>query len=935
MPINYYVTIDGVNVGPGGDNILSDMECEVAGPNQVGYATLVLTYHETAPYVWLQGMKVQVYKTGGAAGFGYLGGIITNKKEELVTKKLPTYLTVTLEVQDVNVAFDTVVKRVSPYIGISAGTLKTQVAALAAQMQNSGTGVQWALDASTYVPNLIPASTLPAFGTNGRSWRDCMDEIMANAFAADNTLRLGYHAALMSDGAGGVTPCILVYNKADVTTSEFTIATDAGVGEYRPYSIENITNGALLTQKQQARYGEPVGQTITYENTASRDTYPNVFVNDGGPDDTGFFWDLPYNDTESATLAEATAILQQKVKSKEYPIQTITIEQDNIDIMPGKIAALRIPSLSLDSNFVAVAVKVRFLKTGDGITYSRSTITFGRRKRALGDTGEDEEAVPPDGILTPHPLDPPASFALTSNAYDYSLLSAVLVFAIGPSPNPRVVGYEIIGTIAGIPYRQDVGASLAPAILVRPGVAYSVRARGYDTARNYTTTMPAPADPALTGTTATASYLDDPSLAVISSGRDKSGYYILVEVNHASISSTYGGSVRLHPTPNGPDRFINIAASLAEPLALPCEVYIPNAHPNVAYELSAQVVTQYGQESEFTTPAVSHTVAYIPGPDPPQGGWDDVPVDDEAGRGLEFLTGTVAEIAWDTSVLGEGKTSLKITNGIGGDTSVTREKWSVRPNEKLAVGVARKRSGGLGTAPPTSLKWNWYKADDTASAVTPTETIFSAQATTTFVYDDGVVTAPSDAAYGRWVLQQHDSGGGGTAYSSYFTLPTVERQATSKRIADGAVDTQHIAPGAVTQDKTYFQPTAGDPIYGYDEDGEPITAQYWSEGGERWVMQAVGSTAHPTTGWQMRDSDGIASMDMAGGTTTWTGVVRTTHDLAPTSILATNATEGFWHIPKCDGTPTGTPADYAGIPIVWDYANELLYAYSKGNWIVV
>lgn len=49
--------------------------------------------------------------------------------------------------------------------------------------------------------------------------------------------------------------------------------------------------------------------------------------------------------------------------------------------------------------------------------------------------------------------------------------------------------------------------------------------------------------------------------------------------------------------------------------------------------------------------------------------------------------------------------------------------------------------------------------------------------------------------------------------------------------------------------------------------------------------------------------------------------------------LATDATSGFFYVPSCPGTPTGTPEDKPGFaPLVVDDTNDKLYFYSNGTW---
>jgi hypothetical protein len=112
------------------------------------------------------------------------------------------------------------------------------------------------------------------------------------------------------------------------------------------------------------------------------------------------------------SLAEATAKLEQKVKPLQNPVQTLTVTVDNIDIAPGDVATVRIPQLTINSDFQAVSVKVKFLKNAVGLSYSRTTITFGKRKRELFDTGEDGEAGPPDDLIEPPPPQPPTNLIL-------------------------------------------------------------------------------------------------------------------------------------------------------------------------------------------------------------------------------------------------------------------------------------------------------------------------------------------------------------------------------------------------------------------------------------------------------------------------------------------------------------------------------------------
>ncbi len=77
----------------------------------------------------------------------------------------------------------------------------------------------------------------------------------------------------------------------------------------------------------------------------------------------------------------------------------------------------------------------------------------------------------------------------------------------------------------------------------------------------------------------------------------------------------------------------------------------------------------------------------------------------------------------------------------------------------------------------------------------------------------------------------------------------------------------------------------------------------------------------PTLRWEINSAGGF----VAGGNH------RFSHG---NSALATNATEGFFHLQSCAGTPTGTPASIptGQIPMVFDSTNKKLYVYEGGAW---
>lgn len=473
MPTTYHVKIGGVDFGPDGEDRVADMDVSVAGRGAVGPGSILLKYPEGESYTFLQGMKVEIYKFNGAVAFGYMGGIVTNRKYEIPLMPHPATVNVTIEVQDLNVALDLITEDVTPAgsvpLTIAAGTLAVQVAQAVHDMQfNGGAAVAWEINASDYVDNLTGGTVLPAFEVSDMSLRDVLDVIMANAYATDTTLNPGYHLALMSDGAGGVEAALVVYDKADVSSPIYTLATDpdTGAGEYAIRALGVDFKGSSLVQRKQSRWIAESGDetVITYENATSQGTYPNLFRNHtGAPDFDGFFPELSMTDEDSTTLAEATRRLEREVKPDEFPIQISTVVVDNIDARPGQVATLRIPELDIESAFAIADVKVKFLKLGNGLSDSQHTITLGKRRRTLWDTGEDGEAGQPDEIAAGIPPQPVIT-GITSGRFVDDFYAAV-TFTHGGMGGGGTLFWEKVGG-PGITHQMPIANQVSPVTVV-------------------------------------------------------------------------------------------------------------------------------------------------------------------------------------------------------------------------------------------------------------------------------------------------------------------------------------------------------------------------------------------------------------------------------------------------------------------------------------
>lgn len=482
----FFCLIGATDFGPAGQARMMSVEAEVAGINKVGRGTINLTWPETAgPYTITNGMKVQVYRTGGGAAFGYIGGVVSDKRIIIPKRARPGQVFTSVDVQDLNVAFDVVVRdSLLLALTISPGTMAAQVKALQQGIQWNGLGsVNWDLNSNTvaaggYVGNLTGATVLPGFTVNGKSWRWGMDRIMANAQAADSTLRPRYHAALLSDGTGGVGAYIVVYDAATAVSPSFVIASDANVsaGEYPIYALDNQTQSTKLTNRQQAIWHAALGDYVeTYQNDTSQTTYPNPFINHNRTGATGFWMDEAVDDKESTSASEAQTKLQKIVKAKEYPQQTMTVTVDNIEIHPGQVVTLRVPEEGISANFVASSVRVTFPVPND-LSKTRVDIVLGRRRRGLFDTGEEDEVAAPAEYTSPP--NPPTSLAVTANVLPdpYADYANITLQATVPAQPPAVSYYRVYNATTGEIVADHIttgGATVSTTIQWLAGLAFA------------------------------------------------------------------------------------------------------------------------------------------------------------------------------------------------------------------------------------------------------------------------------------------------------------------------------------------------------------------------------------------------------------------------------------------------------------------------------
>ena len=91
-----------------------------------------------------------------------------------------------------------------------------------------------------------------------------------------------------------------------------------------------------------------------------------------------------------------------------------------------------------------------------------------------------------------------------------------------------------------------------------------------------------------------------------------------------------------------------------------------------------------------------------------------------------------------------------------------------------------------------------------------------------------------------------------------------------------------------------------------------------------------------TTPFLVSTDNALVTGTLTVNNTSSVSVLTTTQNdvIVGSAAVATTATEGFFYITSCAGTPTGVPTSVTGrIPLVVDSANDKLYIHSNGAWV--
>lgn len=444
-----------------------------------------------------------------------------------------------------------------------------------------------------------------------------------------------------------------------------------------------------------------------------------------------------------------------------------------------------------------------------------------------------------------------------------------------------------------------------------------------------------------------------PTMGVVTGGVSHGDYYARIPLTHAGDHSG-GGWIAIDLPGPDPGRIESISGNWTSPHTF----VVKKLDKGVTYTFTAHVIDSLGFPSAASN-ARTYTPGYVPVTDTAEAGWDSEPADDLL-RGLDQLAGSAADVTFLTTPTDGGKTTLSLINEDSSTTEVLGPKIAVKPGDVITAGTSRRRSAASGTA-TTGMFWRWFNTSDVA--IGSDETIFSAVATTSFVYTEvRLPAAPALTAYGRWVLQ-HDASSGITSTASYFSYPKVRPVLTPKdfptslALDDVAITLSGtgslIAGGGkvtVGADGITVGGSSGADNIDFVNEVDVQVGSLWAGGssgngsinlvanynGAGSTTLTIGSVDSLTLSESAHselltmDSNGFL-LDSGASTRRFKFVQGSV--VTSGQALATNATNGFLYIGTCAGVPTGVPTtQLETIPVVFDSTNSHFYAYMSGAW---
>ncbi len=650
----FHCKIGGFNdFGPAGFNALIGVTLTPSGPGKIGSCKLTLQ-KAGGGYVFANMIEVQVYETDGSGTvvWRWFGGFVTRvTTRRIAGTNLKIY---ELDCQDYNLLLQTLVCDAKTTLVLSADTFVNQVADLFTQLT---TGASKGIDATSGVADILPAVTLPDVHARGKTAAVILDRIFSNVRLEDSTIRpaafLGLDATNGLAGNFGL-PTLQIYDRAAPPSATVTLTDENSTIRQEGGFVRTLDAAKLVTHRQVI-----VTQTGGVHDAADATAaalYPNPY------DPDGYWHDVPVEDTESITDADAIALAQaavQKVSNPRETIQLTTTER----VRPGDFVSV---TWTLEGLAAAVYEVVETNVEFEAKNPARPVyhITLGARKRSLGETDDDSISVPP--VIYDHvPPDQPATPTYTTT-YNRATNTSTVVLSWAANTEDDMDHYLLRLARAGAAAAWIIiaaGASPQYTYSAPPSEAFTASVQAQDTSGNLS---PPSATRSGTSAAAAAEVPGPPATVTVTGTRTGPN------TGQANLSWTAGTGgtgtaaryeARYYVTASG------ASTATIIPVATDNRVLIiPGLPVGTQYTFNVRSITAYGDTGGWSTSAPTLTLGA------------QVPPAPTSLTVLDYDPGQTGQSAW---IL------LGWTAGTGGTGTVAT--WNVRVDwTEASTGVVRK-----------------------------------------------------------------------------------------------------------------------------------------------------------------------------------------------------------------------------------------------------
>lgn len=368
--------IGATEFGVLGNNTLTGMDLEPAGPGVVGLCTLYLISTVGTAYSDVQiGREVRVWETFDDAGAGvaqrgrkfggFVASIETSRVKGTSKKQWAVHCV------DYNILFDMVAESVNNTLTVEAATFEVQIRDIIETKQGPAARL---VNAATQVANLTGATVLAATTYTAKTWREMIQDRCDAARNSLSTLRplffMGVDNSTWGVGDTFGSATLHIYDGAVAPSPAWTFDESNIEGTYR----RAFGRGVPVT-KIQSKWA---GGTSTAEDAPAIALYPNPYLSSQA------WLGKPFDDNESTTQAQADDTTARVLRQTTDVLESISFDT-RLGVLPGDVASLTWAADSISAKLYRVAqVSTRFKKTPSG-PLAMHNVTLGKVMPELGD----------------------------------------------------------------------------------------------------------------------------------------------------------------------------------------------------------------------------------------------------------------------------------------------------------------------------------------------------------------------------------------------------------------------------------------------------------------------------------------------------------------------------------------------------------------------